>query len=91
MSETAFDIDLIERYGGRGPRYTSYPTAVQFRPDFGERDYRAEVRRSDGVSPHAPLSIYVHIPFCHSLCYYCGCSKIVTRHTERAEDYLGLL
>jgi len=91
MQTPSFDTALIERYGGRGPRYTSYPTAVQFQPGFGEAEYRAEVRRSDAAAPDAPLSIYVHIPFCHSLCYYCGCSKIVTRHTERAEDYLGLL
>jgi oxygen-independent coproporphyrinogen-3 oxidase len=91
MQTPSFDTALIERYGGRGPRYTSYPTAVQFQPGFGESDYRAEVRRSDAAAPDAPLSLYVHIPFCHSLCYYCGCSKIVTRHAERAEDYLVLL
>jgi oxygen-independent coproporphyrinogen-3 oxidase len=88
---TEFDLGLIERYGGRGPRYTSYPTAVQFQPGFGEAEYRAEVQRSDAVAPEAPLSIYLHIPFCHSLCYYCGCSKIVTRNAARAEAYLALL
>lgn len=86
-----FDRTTIERYGGRGPRYTSYPTAVQFHPEFTERAYREEVRRSDSAHPAAPLSIYVHIPFCHSLCYYCGCSKVVTRNSERAEAYLRTL
>ena len=91
MQTPSFDTALIERYGGRGPRYTSYPTAVQFQPSFGEAEYRGEVRRSDAAAQDAQLSLYVHIPFCHSLCFYCGCSKIVTRHTERAEDYLLLL
>lgn len=86
-----FDRTTIERYGGRGPRYTSYPTAVQFHPGFTESAYREEVRRADSAAPLAPLSIYVHIPFCHSLCYYCGCSKVVTRNRERAEIYLCAL
>lgn len=86
-----FDRTTIGRYGGRGPRYTSYPTAVQFHPGFTESAYREEVRRADSADPAAPLSIYVHIPFCHSLCYYCGCSKVVTRNVERAETYLRTL
>lgn len=88
MSAAEFDRELIERYGGRGPRYTSYPTAVQFSPEFGEADYRAQVRASNNVPERRPLSVYVHVPFCHSLCFYCGCSKIVTRNSERAEQYL---
>ncbi len=91
MSAVEFDRALIERYGGRGPRYTSYPTAVQFHSGFAEAEYREQVRRADAADSAAPLSIYVHIPFCHSLCYYCGCSKIVTRHRERAERYLRTL
>jgi oxygen-independent coproporphyrinogen-3 oxidase len=91
MSEAEFDLELIERYGGRGPRYTSYPTAVQFQTGFGPADYQAEVIRSDSESPTAPLSIYLHIPFCRSLCFYCGCSKIVTRNRGRADEYLALL
>jgi oxygen-independent coproporphyrinogen III oxidase len=91
MTATQFDPALIERYGGRGPRYTSYPTAVQFHGGFGETEYREQIRRANERNGGGPLSIYLHIPFCHSLCYYCGCSKIVTRHPERAEDYLQSL
>ncbi|MCW8845485.1 MAG: oxygen-independent coproporphyrinogen III oxidase, partial [Gammaproteobacteria bacterium] len=88
MNKVKFDQDLIQRYGGRGPRYTSYPTAVQFHSGFGEQDYRQAVERTNAMPIPDPLSIYVHIPFCHSLCYYCGCTKIVTRNQERAERYL---
>ncbi|MCJ7556874.1 MAG: oxygen-independent coproporphyrinogen III oxidase [Gammaproteobacteria bacterium] len=88
MNKVKFDQELIQRYGGRGPRYTSYPTAVQFHSGFGEQDYREAVERTNAMPIPDPLSIYVHIPFCHSLCYYCGCTKIVTRNQERAERYL---
>lgn len=86
MQAIQFDEALIRRYGGRGPRYTSYPTAVQFR-DFTEEEYRQQAalsnERRDG-----PLSLYLHIPYCHTLCYYCGCNKVVTRNRDRAVQYL---
>ncbi len=82
-----FDADLIRRYGGRGPRYTSYPTALQFGEDVGEAQYRDNAMASNATG--APLSIYVHIPFCRSLCYYCGCNKIVTRNERRVARYLA--
>ena len=87
--KVCFDTDLIVRYGGRGPRYTSYPTALQFNDEFGEDDYRniAAVSNTTDV----PLSLYVHIPFCHTLCYYCGCNKIVTRNQDRVERYMEML
>ena len=91
MSDAVFDADLISRYGGQGPRYTSYPTAVQFGSDFDAADYEREALLSNQDPIPGPLSIYIHIPFCHSLCYYCGCSKLVTRHPERAESYLQKL
>jgi len=81
-----FDQDLIERYGGRGPRYTSYPTALQFDDSFTVADYERVAR--DSNKSGRPLSIYVHIPFCRSLCYYCACNKIVTRNAERVRNYL---
>ncbi len=81
-----FDLDLIERYGGRGPRYTSYPTALQFDESFAVADYERVAR--DSNKSGRPLSIYVHIPFCRSLCYYCACNKIVTRNQERVRSYL---
>ena len=84
-----FDQELIERYDGRGPRYTSYPTALQFSERLGEADYRANALNSNAGG--APLSLYVHIPFCHSLCYYCGCNKIVTRNQARVERYMEML
>ncbi len=91
MNDAVFDADLISRHGGQGPRYTSYPTAVQFGSDFDAADYEREALLSNQDPIPGPLSIYLHIPFCHSLCYYCGCSKLVTRHPERAEFYLQKL
>ena len=84
-----FDEELIKRYDGRGPRYTSYPTALQFSERLGESEYRANALSSNAGG--APLSLYVHIPFCHSLCYYCGCNKIVTRNQARVERYMEML
>jgi oxygen-independent coproporphyrinogen-3 oxidase len=85
-NKVRFDQDLIERYGGRGPRYTSYPTALQFDESLTAADYDRIARQSN-VSGR-PLSIYVHIPFCRSLCFYCACNKIVTRNAERVRNYL---
>ena len=85
-TQVRFDADLIARYDGRGPRYTSYPTALQFTDRFTADDYREFAWRSNPVA--RPLSLYVHIPFCRSLCYYCGCNKIVTRNQQRVSRYL---
>ena len=87
--EVCFDQDLIVRYGGRGPRYTSYPTALQFNDRLTPDDYRAKAAESN--ESDVPLSLYVHIPFCHSLCYYCGCNKIVTRNEQRVARYMEML
>ena len=81
-----FDANLVRRYGGRGPRYTSYPTAVQFSEDFTAGQYRSNAVASNAAG--LPLSLYIHIPFCHELCYYCGCNKIVTRNEERVQKYM---
>lgn len=86
-----FDADLIRRYDKAGPRYTSYPTAVQFHSGFGERDYRAAAAASNGRTPPAPLSLYFHIPFCDTLCFYCGCNKVVTKNRSKAAPYLDRL
>lgn len=87
--QVSFDQDLIVRYGGRGPRYTSYPTALQFDDKFTADDYRAKARESNASD--VPLSLYVHIPFCRSLCYYCGCNKIITRNQDRVARYMDML
>lgn len=87
--QVCFDQDLIVRYGGRGPRYTSYPTALQFNDELTQADYETKAKESNGSD--VPLSLYIHIPFCHSLCYYCGCNKIVTRNEERVSRYMEML
>jgi len=84
-----FDPELLRRYDKSGPRYTSYPTAVQFHAGFGEADY-AEFARASNASQR-PLSLYVHIPFCDTVCFYCACSKIVTKNRARAAPYLARL
>ena len=85
--------ELLRRYDVAGPRYTSYPTADRFVEAFGEADYlQALAQRREGLAAKAyPLSLYVHIPFCESLCYYCACNKIITKHHERGEEYLRYL
>jgi oxygen-independent coproporphyrinogen III oxidase len=85
---------LLRRFDTPGPRYTSYPTADRFVEAFGPADTLAALRqRAMGatVGGTAPLSVYVHIPFCESLCYYCACNKIITKHHERAAEYLAML
>ena len=84
--------DLLRRFDVPGPRYTSYPTADRFVDAFGASDYALAVeQRLAAPGPAQPLSVYVHIPFCESLCYYCACNKIITRHHSRGRDYLHYL
>ncbi|MDR2129354.1 MAG: oxygen-independent coproporphyrinogen III oxidase [Burkholderiaceae bacterium] len=85
--------ELLERFDVPGPRYTSYPTADRFVEAFGASDYILALgqRRNGAAALALPLSIYVHIPFCESLCYYCACNKIVTKHKSRAAPYLDYL
>jgi oxygen-independent coproporphyrinogen-3 oxidase len=86
-----FDPQLVARYDVCGPRYTSYPTAPQFHDGFGEMDFRAAVRRSNEEPGPRRLSIYVHVPYCLSPCFYCGCTRIITRDRAKADDYLARL
>lgn len=79
-----WDQDLIQKYNYSGPRYTSYPTALEFNELFNEQDFLTSVT----LYPEKPLSIYVHIPFCHKLCYFCGCNKMVTRQHHKVTKYL---
>ena len=89
FGEVQFDIDLIKRYDQSGPRYTSYPTAVSFTDDFTEADYRAAAKASN--KGKGPLSLYFHIPFCDTVCFYCACNKIATKDHSLAGDYLSRL
>ena len=84
---------LLQRMDGPGPRYTSYPTADRFEAFDAPRleEVLARRRRADEAGAATPLSLYVHVPFCESVCYYCACNKIVTRHHERAASYLDAL
>lgn len=86
-----FNPDLIKRYDVAGPRYTSYPTAVQFEEGFDAITYQRFTNHSNNELIPKPLSVYVHLPFCRSLCYYCGCTKKVTRHEHQGVRYLELL
>ncbi|MCC9597906.1 MULTISPECIES: oxygen-independent coproporphyrinogen III oxidase [unclassified Rubrivivax] len=85
---------LLRRLDVPGPRYTSYPTADRFGEAFGPAEYRQALRqRAEGstVGGTPPLSLYIHIPFCESVCYYCACNKIITKHHERSTEYLDAL
>ena len=80
-----FDADLIQRYDRAGPRYTSYPTAVEFQNDFSLRDLLKAERHSKA------LSLYFHIPFCDTVCFYCACNKIATKDRSKTKPYLKAL
>jgi len=84
----AISSDLLKRYDVPGPRYTSYPTADRFVEAFTEQDYRQALAQRAAGSMALPLSLYVHIPFCESLCYYCACNKVITKHHSRGAEYL---
>ncbi|MBE2894440.1 oxygen-independent coproporphyrinogen III oxidase [Spirabiliibacterium falconis] len=84
MSDIVWDLNLIQKYNQSGPRYTSYPTALEFNEHYNEHDFLQAALRY----PTRPLSLYVHIPFCHKLCYFCACNKVITRHQHKADIYL---
>ncbi len=87
--QSIFDPDLVRRYDGHGPRYTSYPTAPHFDAGFGVREYRLQAAR--GNAEGGPLSLYVHLPFCPSPCFYCACTRLITRQPAVVEGYLERL
>src|SRR5438477_10562956 len=87
VAPVSFDPALIRKYDGFGPRYTSYPTADRFTPAFtAENAVNALLSRSTEV-PQS-LSLYVHLPFCDTICYYCACNKIPTKNHGRAAKYV---
>ncbi len=79
--------ELLARYDRPGPRYTSYPTAVEFHPGFTEADYRERLAAAD-AQVEDPLSLYAHLPFCEERCLFCGCNVVITRHRDVADRYL---
>ncbi|MCA0935062.1 oxygen-independent coproporphyrinogen III oxidase [Vibrio alginolyticus] len=85
--QIVWDQAVLDKYNYSGPRYTSYPTALEFHEAFTISDYDMACAQY----PDRPLSLYVHIPFCHKLCYYCGCNKVITRHSHKADEYLDVL
>lgn len=91
LAEVEFDPDLVARHDGSGPRYTSYPTADRFAEGAIAQQYLTALRRRQRERPDAALSLYVHLPFCDTVCYYCACNKIATKDRGRAELYLDYL
>jgi oxygen-independent coproporphyrinogen-3 oxidase len=87
--KVTFDLALIQRYDKAGPRYTSYPTAVEFDPKFAVAEYKQQIQLSNQRG--GPLSLYFHIPFCDTVCFYCACNKIITKNRRHAEPYLANL
>ncbi|WP_392566983.1 oxygen-independent coproporphyrinogen III oxidase [Utexia brackfieldae] len=85
--QVEWDNSLIKKYNYSGPRYTSYPTALEFSEQFSETEFEQAAAKY----PERDLSLYVHIPFCHKLCYFCGCNKIITRQTHKVTQYLDTL
>ncbi len=88
-NQIKWDLDLIKRYDLSGPRYTSYPTAIQFDPQLSPQQLVEHGQKTADKS--APLSLYVHIPFCTHVCYFCACNKVITRNKKRAQPYLDQL
>ncbi|MGL4475011.1 MAG: oxygen-independent coproporphyrinogen III oxidase [Shewanella sp.] len=86
-TQISWDQSMIEKYNYSGPRYTSYPTALEFNDAFSEQDLLQAIK----TSKNNKLSLYIHIPFCAKLCYYCGCNKIITRHQHKADQYIEFL
>ncbi len=90
VNQLVVDLELIRRLDKNGPRYTSYPTADRFTKDFGVDQYKhwvAKRRESGG----GPLSLYIHIPFCNTLCFYCACNKVITKDRSKSAEYVRYL
>ncbi|MGC8653162.1 MAG: oxygen-independent coproporphyrinogen III oxidase [Candidatus Kryptoniota bacterium] len=91
MDPINIDIELIRKYDRPGPRYTSYPPAPAFSHTFTEADFRKEIQKNNSEDNHTELSLYFHIPFCDTLCYFCGCNMLVTHSRPRITEYLKYL
>jgi oxygen-independent coproporphyrinogen-3 oxidase len=90
-AELAFDSDLIRKYDGFGPRYTSYPTADRFTEAVAAEELTNALLCRNAESAPQPLSLYVHLPFCNTICYYCACNKVVTKDRSQSQKYIGYL
>lgn len=86
MNSMNIETELIRKYDVLAPRYTSYPAAPQFHDEFGESQYRSHAEQSNDNLLPKDLSLYLHIPFCHSLCYFCGCNKVITSSENKKVD-----
>jgi len=82
------DFDKFSKYSKPGPRYTSYPTAPEFNENFDENAYIQELKNQD---KNRPISLYFHLPFCRSACYFCGCNVVYTSKEDKKERYIGYL
>ncbi len=92
MNPREVSLDLLRRYNVPGPRYTSYPTAPVWKEEFGAADYEAILQASGHAASPAPLSLYLHLPFCEKLCYFCACTVVITGSDHTLEDaYLATL
>lgn len=90
-TQCEFDRELIEKLDGYGPRYTSYPTADRFHGGFTAADYQHWLAQRQIGASTKPLSLYVHLPFCNTVCYYCACNKVITKDRSKADAYLHYL
>ena len=86
-----FDLSKFKKYDKPGPRYTSYPTAPQFKDTFTAENYLDEIIKTNYGEGLPDLSLYYHLPFCDTLCYFCGCNMIITRNRDRVKEYLKYL
>jgi oxygen-independent coproporphyrinogen III oxidase len=81
------DIDLLKRFDRPGPRYTSYPTAPIFSSEYDAKRFEADLLKNNAENK-TPISLYLHIPFCDTLCYFCGCTMLVTRNRDYIQQYI---
>ena len=90
-AQLVVDPQLIRKFGGSGPRYTSYPTADRFTQGQAVQNYLNALHSRQAQRPDAALSLYVHLPFCDTVCYYCACNKTITKNHRQADRYLDYL